>query len=171
METLNILIAIPIGLIYNIIIHKIGEIFNSDLEYKNKIQKNLLLSFGGGIIALFAATQLFAENKKYESKPIKYGFYLGAFLLLFHSLFYNWKTMENNTKFIVMIITLAILISYTYTYTKTFSSKKNNKKYDKYETEYNLEKKDNYLPATLVSYPTIEPMDDERTDFDEIINY
>jgi hypothetical protein len=164
----NLLIAIPIGIIYNILVHKLGEIFNDNLDYNSKIQKNLLLSFGGGIIALLIASLVFGEHRKYQNRTIRYGFYIGAFLLLFHSILYNWKTMENDIKFIVMMILLVILISYTYISDFTPSDTKNKIKLRKTH-QHDQNDQNNYLPATYINYP--EPFHDEKTDFDEIIEF
>jgi uncharacterized membrane protein len=113
---INIILAVPIAIIYNIIIHQLGNIFNNDLMYNDRVQRNLLLSFGGGILAIFSALYLFCNTCKYKNTTMRYGFYLGAILLLLHSLFYNWSSMQSDTKFIIMVVFLSIMIFYSYRY-------------------------------------------------------
>lgn len=110
----DIIISVPIGITYNIIIHKTGEILNDNKNYKDKIQKNLLLSFGGGMFGIIMASVLFGDKSKYKNRAVRLGLYIGSTLLLIHSIGYNWTLMENDTKIIIMIITLASLIWYTY---------------------------------------------------------
>ncbi len=169
----DIIISIPIGLTYNVIIHKTGEIFNNDMNYKDKIQRNLLLSFGGGIFGIIMASTLFGRGK-YKNRAVRFGLYIGSILLLFHSIGYNWSVMENDTKFIIMIITLAGLIWYTYSHLE--NDKKGSKKItdsDSYQDDEHDEHDVSGLPAV---YPIrhSEPFDSDDTevnDFDQIVNY
>jgi hypothetical protein len=102
------IIALPIGIIYNMIIHEFAEILNEKLNYKDKIQKNLLLIFGGGLIG-FIIAYFFTQNN-----ALKFGMYIGSILLLVHTIFYNWTTMHNDTRIIVMILSLCILIWFAF---------------------------------------------------------
>jgi len=137
---LNILFAVPIAIIYNIIIHKLGDIFNDDVTYNERIQKNLLLSFGGAILAIYISMSLLCNTCSYKNIALQYGLYLSALLLLLHSLFYNWSNMQNNTKFIIMIVFLSVLIYYSYKYSSHHTSSntkikntKKNKLYQNYQ--------------------------------------
>ena len=163
----DIIISIPIGITYNVIIHKTGEIFNNDMNYKDKIQRNLLLSFGGGIFGIIMASVLFGNNSKYKNRAVRFGLYIGSTLLLLHSIGYNWALMENDTKFIIMIITLAGLIWYTYSSIDDIDIDNNPKK-----TIHRTSSSErvNGLPAV---YPIrySEPFDsDDTEDYDQIID-
>ena len=161
----DIILAIPIGIIYNMLIHKVCDTFNNDLSYNEKMQKNLIIIFSGSLIAFFIAY----FNKK--NRSLKYGLYLGALLLFFHSVIYNWYIMYNDTKIIVMSLCFLLLIWYTYSSSTV-----------KYTTdELNLMDDDsNYLPAVYGGYK--ENMknikhknkkvnyDDDFDDYDEIID-
>lgn len=107
---IDLALAVPIGVIYNMIIHESAEIFNSKLNYKDKIQRNLLLIFGGGLIGFLIATFLTTNP------ALKYGMYLGSILLLAHSIMYNWVVMQNDTRIIVMMLSLIVLIWYAYSH-------------------------------------------------------
>jgi ABC-type uncharacterized transport system permease subunit len=109
----DIVISLPIGLVYNMLVHNLGEIYNTDLEYNEMIQKNLLVSFGGGLLAFVIAFSVF-DSGRYKNRPIKYGLYLGSALLIFHSIGYNWNVLKSDTKFIIMSITLGILVWYAF---------------------------------------------------------
>lgn len=135
----DIVMAVPIGIIYNVLTHKIGEIFNNDMDYTDKVQRNLLLAYGSGIFALILALTIFTRGA-YKNRAIKFGLFIGAGLLIMHSLCYNWGIMDNDTKFIIMIVALASLMIYTY-----------NNKTDDGDSDY-VDYVD-YLPATYYSYP------------------
>lgn len=157
----DVVIAVPIGLVYNMIIHKTGEIFNNDINYKDKLQRNLLLSFGGGILGIVLASFVFGKGK-YKNRAIKIGLYIGSILLFFHSIGYNWTIMGNDTKFIIMIVTLISLMWYTYS---NLDSDKQSSSDD------NDHKSSKYLPSTYpYGYKSPEPFDSDE-DFDGIVNF
>lgn len=158
---IDILLAIPIGIIYNMIVHKTGEIFNNDMTYIERLQKNLLIAFAGGVFGILCAYMIFGDNKKYRNKSLKYGLILGAGMLLCHSIMYNWTLMQNDTKFIIMIGMMAMLIWYTY-----YRLDKNKKSNESSENDLA-----DILPATYISY---ERYDDDYLNDDEkenVINY
>jgi hypothetical protein len=164
----DVIISIPIGITYTVIIHKTGEIFNNDMNYKDKIQRNLLLSFGGGMFGIIIASVLFGNNSKYKNRAVRFGLYIGSTLLLLHSIGYNWALMENDTKFIIMIITLAGLIWYTYS---NVDDVDNN---DKPMRETNKMPRDERVSGLPAVYPIrySEPFDsDETEDFDQIVDH
>jgi hypothetical protein len=107
----NAIMAVPIGVMYNMIIHEFSKIVNHKASYDNKIQKNLLIIFGGGLFGFIAATFLLADS---DNKALKFGLYIGSVLLMLHSIVYNWKVMQNDTRIIIMVLTLGTLIWYSY---------------------------------------------------------
>lgn len=110
----DISVGIPIGIIYNVLCHKICEIINSSFEYREKIQRNLILTFVAGIFALVLAITVFNEHKKFKNRAIRIGLYIGSTLLLLHTLVYNWPVLENDTKLFIIITVLIGLIWYSY---------------------------------------------------------
>jgi Ca2+/Na+ antiporter len=113
---IDIIVAVPIGLLYNLIIHKLCETLNVNLSYSQKIKNNLIIIISFSIIAFTIA---YHTNK---NKSLKYGLYFGASLLFLHSAVYNWHSMNNDTKMIVAFFCLICLIWYSFS-----SNNKNNK--------------------------------------------
>ena len=107
----NLLLAIPIGVIYNMIVHELSNVLNDKSSYKNKVQKSLLLLFGGGLFGFVVAMFMLSGEK---NSPVRYGLLLGSALLFIHSVMYNWKIMQNDTRIIIMTLTLFTLIWYSY---------------------------------------------------------
>jgi hypothetical protein len=172
---IDLLIAIPIGIMYNMTIHKTGEIFNYDIDYNYKVQRNLLISFGGGIIGLMMAMFVFGQNSRFKNRSIRYGLYFGSILLLIHTIMYNWETLENDSKFVIMIITLLALMLYVY---NNFTENEENKEYkEKSNRRKNVSFADDnddtgskYLPATYINYEPYGNFDEQHID-DGIMYY
>lgn len=166
----DVVLSIPIGIIYNMMIHKIGEIFNSDLNYKDRVQRNLLILFGGGILGLILAMSVFGTKNKYKNRALRYGLYIGSCLLLGHSIMYNWGIMQNDSKFIVMSLVLSFLIWYTYTNIESGDG----------SDVVDNDALSNFLPASYISYEQYggknehydEQYDEnDREDYEEIVDY
>lgn len=102
------IISLPIGIIYNMIVHEIAELFNEKENYNEKLQKSLLIVFGGGLVG-FLIGHVLSTNRS-----LKFGMYLGSLLLIAHVVMYNWETMRNDTRIIVMMLSLVVLVWYSY---------------------------------------------------------
>lgn len=133
--------AIPIGVLYNMIIHETGDIFLNKYEHAYKTQQKLLLTFVGGIMGLILAGSLFGPKALFKNRAIRYGLYFGSILLLIHTLFNNWGILKNDTKYLIMVIALFLLIVYAY---NNFSS----------DSDGFYDDKD-YVSATYVNYPEL----------------
>jgi hypothetical protein len=140
----DLILAVPIGIIYNMIIHELSVILNDNFSYKDKIQRNLLMIFGGGLLGFVLA--IFFLSNSNQNIAIKYGLYLGSSLLLFHSVINNWQVMHNDTRIIIMILTLCVLIWYSYS-SKASIKKKDDKK-DKKNKKHNKDKSTDYKEKT-----------------------
>lgn len=163
----DLLIAIPIGIIYNIISHKSAEIFTNNLSYDDKEEQQLIISFGSGVFALLMGYFVFGLNNKYKNRIVRYGLYVGAFLLLLHSIMYNWHNLKNDTKLIIMTLALVALISYIY-YNLHDSDESSDKQYDDSDAS-------KYLPATYTDQNYGLSRESfiyrDKSDDEQIINY
>jgi len=125
---LDIGLALPIGIIYNILIHNLGDIFITDCEYNDKIQKEIFFSFAGSLLGAILGIYVFGKNKPLDNRAIRFGFYFGAGLLMFYSVMYNWSILESSSKFLFMLVVLIILILIIYFYFGKKDKKKHKKK-------------------------------------------
>lgn len=110
---MTLLLSIPIGIMYNLIISKSGHLLTENSVYKDKIQNNLIIEILGGVVA-FAIAFLIFGNKKYENKTAKYGLIFGGIILLFSSIICNWDIIEDATKLFSMIGVMCLMILYSY---------------------------------------------------------
>lgn len=124
----DLLLALPIGIIYNMIIHESADILNNKFNYKDKVQRSLIMVFGGGFIGMIIT--MFVLPHSIKNTAVRYGLCFGSLLLLFHSIIYNWQIMQNDTRIIVMILTLCALIWYSYS-SKSGSDESEQKKRQK----------------------------------------
>lgn len=109
----DILIAIPIGILYVLFINKLNQIVTNDLEYAEKIKKSIMINFVAAIVGFILAYKVFG-NKKVYNRIIKYALIFGSALIFINALLYNWPELETDTKAIIFGITLVISILITY---------------------------------------------------------
>lgn len=112
---MGVLLSIPIAIMYNLFISKINHMLTEDLSLREKMQRELVIGVIAGIVALILAFCVFG-NKKMENKIAKYGLILGGVLLLLYSVIYNWDSIENVTKLIVLFTIMIFMIGYSYSY-------------------------------------------------------
>lgn len=110
----DIILAIPIGIIFNILAYEVTDILNNNLIYDDKIQSNLVINFMIGLLGFFLGYYIFKKNKKIKNKAIRYGLYFGSSLLIFNTLVYNWNIMTNSVKIIIFITVLTFLVFLSY---------------------------------------------------------
>ena len=143
---MGILLSVPIGIIYNLMVSKISHMITKDDSQKDKIQKNLLISIIGGIVALVLAFYVFG-NEQIENKIVKYGLAMGGIILLIYSTVCNWDTLEDMTKLLFLLGILIVAIIYSYKYIKNNSqktNKKNNNIFDQFKKKYYIQKDKEY---------------------------
>ncbi len=109
----DILIAVPIGILYILFINKLNEIVTNDLEYAEKIKKSIMINFVASIVGFILAYKVFGNEKLYN-RIIKYALIFGSTLIFINALLYNWPELETDTKAIIFGITLVISILITY---------------------------------------------------------
>jgi hypothetical protein len=135
---MGLLLSIPISVIYSMVVITIGDIFNENNSYNEKIKNNLIIGIIGGIIALVIGAYLFAKNTSYENNIVKYGFYGGGIILLFYSIVYNWNSLGNDSKCLIMLICLGFIMKYAFYWnndTKKIKNKKHKKKIKVIQTD------------------------------------
>lgn len=120
----DLLLAIPIGLMYSIFFHKLGEILNSEYEFHERIQRNLILSFIGGIIGLILVVLVFGKGKLFYNRSAKFGLLFGSFLLLSHTLIANWNILDNDVKLFSIMTSFVTLLWYSYNYSNESKTEK-----------------------------------------------
>ena len=123
---MSLLLALPIGIIYNLVIGKIGQIITKNYVLKDKIENNLIIEMIGGIIAFILAYLIFNRGKL-ANKTIKYGMIIGGSILLFYTLIANWDTIDEKTKLFALLLLLIIIMIYTYKKNKKDQSNNNQK--------------------------------------------
>lgn len=114
---MGILLSIPIGIIYNLIISKIGNMITDNLPCKDKIKKNLVIEIIGGIVALALAYYVFG-SKTFDNKIVRWGLIFGGVMLLVYSLIYNWDEIDDYIKLFIFFSLFFGITFYSYNYIK-----------------------------------------------------
>ena len=110
----DIVLAIPIGILYNVLTYELIDIFNNNLIFDEKIQINIIFNFAFGIIGLFLGYYIFGKHNKLRNNAIKYGLYFGSCLLLFNTILYNWYMITPAVKIILFGVVLILLLWASY---------------------------------------------------------
>jgi hypothetical protein len=109
----DILISIPIGILYILFINKMNQIITNDLEYAKKIKKSIMINFIASIVGFILAYKIFGNEKLYN-RIIKYALIFGSTLIFINAILYNWPELQTDTKAIIFGITLIVSVLITY---------------------------------------------------------
>ena len=112
----DVLISIPISILYIFFIQKLIELLNNDLIYEDKIKRTIAISFVAVIVGFVVAFKIFNYKKTYN-RIGKYSLICGSTFIFLNSILYQWPHLANDTKLIVIGISLcsALVLSYKFT--------------------------------------------------------
>ena len=109
----DILLSIPLGLLYVFFINKITELLTSNTIYEEKIKKAISISFICVIIGFILSFKLF-NHGKFKNRIVKYSLTLGSTIILINSVVYHWPELNTDTK--TFMIGLLLLLSFILSY-------------------------------------------------------
>ncbi len=109
----DILLSIPIGILYIFFINKLIEIFNKELLCEDKIKRTIAISFIAIIVGYTLAFKLFSYKKTYN-RIAKYSLILGSTIIFINSIIYQWPELETDTKLFITGISLITAIGLSY---------------------------------------------------------
>ncbi len=110
----DIIIAIPIGVVYNFIVNRAINVSFGQMAYSEKYQKSLIFMFVIGLIGMILAFTLFKNHPMFKNRPLRMGLIFGSSILIFYSMITNWEKMDDITKIIMFGIILISLVWYSY---------------------------------------------------------
>jgi len=124
MSFVDIVVAFPIGIVYNILLFKITDIMYKECPYQEKLHKTAVTLFIFGLLGLIIA------YKMIENRSIQLGLFGGSLLVIFYAVIQNWDSLDDITKLIIFIILFSGIIAWAYVRNKrnkrkAFKSKKN----------------------------------------------
>ena len=112
----DILISIPISILYVFFIQKLIELLNKDLIYEEKIKRTIAISFVAVIVGFVIAFKIFNYKKSYN-RIAKYSLILGSSFIFLNSILYQWPQLANDTKLIIIGISLVCALALSYRFT------------------------------------------------------
>ena len=112
----DVLISIPISILYIFFIQKLIDLFNRDLVYDDKIKRSIAISFVAVIVGFVLAFKIFSYKKTYN-RIAKYSLIFGSTFIFLNSILYQWPQLASDTKLIIIGISLvsALVLSYKFT--------------------------------------------------------
>lgn len=109
----DILLSIPLGLLYVFFINKILELLTSETVYEEKIKKTISISFIIIIVGYILAFKIFSSGKL-KNRIIKYILIFGNTIILINSIIYHWPKLGTDTK--ALMVGILLLISFIISY-------------------------------------------------------
>jgi hypothetical protein len=109
----DLLISIPISLLYVFFINKIIQLLTSESEFEEKIKKKISISFVAIIVGYVLAIKIFSHGTM-KNRIIKYSLIIGTTLILINTIIYNWPELKNDTKTFVVGALLLLFFIYSY---------------------------------------------------------
>ena len=109
----DLLISVPISLLYVFFINKIIQVLTSESEFEEKIKKKISISFVAIIVGYVLAIKIFSHGKM-KNRIIKYSLMIGTTLILINTIVYNWPQLKNDTKTFVVGALLLLFFMYSY---------------------------------------------------------
>jgi hypothetical protein len=115
MSVLNdVMYAIPIGIMFNIIIYKLLEIIYKESTYEERYQYMATSSFIAGIIGLAVAEAIFARKGFIGNRAVRFGLIGGSALLIFYTIVANWDKLDDMTKLTIFGMAFAVFVWLSY---------------------------------------------------------
>ena len=110
---IDLLISIPIIILFLLFIYKLIEILTMKEKPDDKVKKTLILAFIFGILSLAIGFYVFGKSGL-KNRPVKFGLIVGSLILLFQTLITNWDKLQHDIRlmFIGVVLGLTIFVSY-----------------------------------------------------------
>lgn len=109
----DVLLSIPLGVLYVFFINKILQLLTSETVYEEKVKKSIAISFIIIIVGYVLAFKVFTSGKL-KNRIIKYSLIFGTSLLLINSILYQWTELNTDTKALMTGILLILLFVLSY---------------------------------------------------------
>ena len=109
----DVLIAVPITIIYLLFINKIIDTLTHDMVAEERIKRTILISLIIGIVAIVIGIYVFGSSKLYN-RPVKFSLVGGSTLLILYTLYYNWAHLQGDAKLFMLggLFVVSIIWSY-----------------------------------------------------------
>lgn len=110
----NIVTGLLMGLIIYVLTEKTVIIITEENNFNDKIQKGFIISFIIGLTYIALGMTAFSENNYLENHSLQIAFMGAGIFLVLNSVFINWNNLDEETKMIILAITISGLVIYSY---------------------------------------------------------
>lgn len=111
---LNVIMSIPMSIILYILTEKIIINITSDNNFNDRVQKSFIMSFVVGLVFIALGMTVFNENSNIDNQSIRYALYSSGCFLIVNSVFFSWDNLDEETKIIILGISISCLVLYSY---------------------------------------------------------
>ena len=111
----NIILSVPIGALYYIFVLKLNEVLIDQVEYDKKMNRTIAIGLVAGLSGFILALKVFGNKKLFcYNLSLLIGLILGSIGILTNSVLYNWDFLSQDTKLIIIGISLIAVGIFSY---------------------------------------------------------
>ena len=110
----NVGLSLPMAIIIYMLTEKIIINLTSENKFSERVQKSFVISFVIGLCFIAIGMSVLGEKSNIHNQPLQYSFYISGVCLLLNSVFVNWDNLDENTKMLILGISIIGFILYSY---------------------------------------------------------
>lgn len=111
----NIILSVPIGVLYYIFVLKLNEVLIDQVEYDKKMNRTIAIGLVAGLSGFILALKVFGNKKLFTyNLSLLIGLIIGSIGILTNSVLYNWDFLSQDTKLIIIGISLIAVGIFSY---------------------------------------------------------
>jgi hypothetical protein len=111
----NIILSLPIGALYYIFVLKLNEVLIEQVEYDKKMNRTIAIGLVAGLSGFILALKVFGNKNLFTyNLSLLIGLILGSIGILTNSVLYNWDFLSQDTKLIIIGISLIAVGIFSY---------------------------------------------------------
>jgi uncharacterized membrane protein YgaE (UPF0421/DUF939 family) len=128
--TTNVALAIPMAIIIYMLTEKTILATVADKKFADKVQSNFVIGFVTGLTYIALAMTAFAQQGVFDNQALQLAMYGAGGFMVLNSVFFSWDILDEQTKIVILGISIAGLVVWSFTQQRSRSKKidKKNKK-------------------------------------------
>lgn len=126
--SINIALSIPMAIIIYMLTEKMIITTVSDKEFGEKTQSNFIIGFVTGLAYIALAMTLFSDKGVFDNQVLQMSLYGAGTFFVLNSLFFSWDVLDEQTKMMLLAISVTGLVLWSYTLKRVRNKKKKKNK-------------------------------------------
>jgi hypothetical protein len=125
--TTNVALAIPMAIIIYMLTEKTILAAVADKKFSEKVQTNFVIGFVTGLTYIALAMTAFAYQGVFDNQALQLAMYGAGTFMVLNSVFFSWDILDEQTKIVILGISIAGFVVWSFTQRRIRVKTKNNK--------------------------------------------